>query len=1032
MAELKFLIDTRKFKGKQITETFNKSAELHLLNEIDKITKRNILMSFKTETKDLDTKIQRIKFAGSYSESELEEELKLCADYEAKVLSCLSILDNPNVQINNAVESNFVRSSLLRSPVAPLPVFEDREGEDLTKFIKQFEDTISRFNYSDFDKLLLLKQQVRGKALVLINSLEIDRQGYQHAVDLLKKALASPELRIFNTIKDLSELKLKYSSEPYLYISKIRNIQENFKLLEISIEHILQYFLWIGLNDVFQGILIQITNNNRPTLEEINKNIFLAAERYMNDPKIKFKGNCSEVSLNAAKVNFNSSKKSYQCQLCLGLKNVDSSHPIFKCPKFSNPKSKLDRIKILKGCQKCGYLTHTTEKCKYHLKSECLNCKKWHMSFLCNSFENENKNSENAKNVSSNNLANCTPLNEVTTSLGVIDAFRGVSNGSSILPTFTFKIGNTLVRALKDGGCQSTFIADSLAQKLNLEVIEQDISLTVNGINNTKVYKTKIVKVPISLKKSTYDILALCLRKINISLTLPGLNKVVTEFLAKGYDLADKYLWSGGDAINNIDFILGTKDSYCLPDQEILFGKNKKSVYCNCESGVMLVGEVETLLDDLSYLPRKNCDIATDSYINFNNDFKDIDVNCNIVNDILDHEGNIIQKEIDKAVENILESRCNDVTCVDNKIYPETYNINNQLVNFALERSKVLDDGRLEMPLLWNDQLSHLLGQNFGLSKAILKSLLHKFKNTEKLLQIDSVFKEQEASGIIEKINNIESFYKVYPDYSFLPFMAVFKPDRDTTKCRVVFLSNLHENDPNKTLTVSHNQAIHPGPNLNQKLFTALTHTRFGKYLLAFDLVKAFNQISLNENDQSKLLFIWFRDVKNGDFSHIYYKNVRLSFGLRCSPTLLMLSLYKMLVIDDNSCDKIKYLKLMIYALTYVDNCSVVSDDPDYLKWAYSVLNKIFNPYKFSIQQLLTNEQSLKNLIKRDFDSKYDDNVKLLGIQWNTVTDQLATKHIELSAAANTKRLILKSIASHFDVIGVTIPLMNRAKIFFT
>ena len=45
--------------------------------------------------------------------------------------------------------------------------------------------------------------------------------------------------------------------------------------------------------------------------------------------------------------------------------------------------------------------------------------------------------------------------------------------------------------------------------------------------------------------------------------------------------------------------------------------------------------------------------------------------------------------------------------------------------------------------------------------------------------------------------------------------------DRETTKCRNVFFSNLYEPDPNKPMTVSHNQAISGGLCLNKKISTS-------------------------------------------------------------------------------------------------------------------------------------------------------------------------------------------------------------------
>ena len=57
--------------------------------------------------------------------------------------------------------------------------------------------------------------------------------------------------------------------------------------------------------------------------------------------------------------------------------------------------------------------------------------------------------------------------------------------------------------------------------------------------------------------------------------------------------------------------------------------------------------------------------------------------------------------------------------------------------------------------------------------------------------------------------------------------MGVFKPDKDTTKCRTVCMSNLKENIPSRKLTVSHNQVIHAGPSLNENLASSLLNLSF-------------------------------------------------------------------------------------------------------------------------------------------------------------------------------------------------------------
>ena len=91
-------------------------------------------------------------------------------------------------------------------------------------------ETTSVFNYPDRGLLSLLKQQVEGRAKVLIASLEVDKQTYAEAKQLLMKVFASEDIRKFSTISKLCELKLGSGDGPFDYISKFCCICESAKV----------------------------------------------------------------------------------------------------------------------------------------------------------------------------------------------------------------------------------------------------------------------------------------------------------------------------------------------------------------------------------------------------------------------------------------------------------------------------------------------------------------------------------------------------------------------------------------------------------------------------------------------------------------------------------------------------------------------------------------------------------------------------------------------------------------------------------
>ncbi|XP_068227922.1 uncharacterized protein [Palaemon carinicauda] len=424
--------------------------------------------------------------------------------------------------------------------------------------------------------------------------------------------------------------------------------------------------------------------------------------------------------------------------------------------------------------------------------------------------------------------------NNITT---ITEALNNSSEGDTILPTFTCNISGSNVRCMKDSGCQSNFISEELASKLNLPVIRESIKLTVNSINVPRSYDTKIVEVEMKFDRDSRVIYALCLPNINITLNLSKLNRVVNGFLSKGYKLADTRLLDGSEDISDIQLILGSKSSYCIPETEIVFGE--KSIYSRTPHGVVLKGAIETILHDLPYLPYAP-EVSSSSYISITNrtpdylpseeakfyqtsniDFGKIEIRNESF--VLEGEDDEVSGLVD-VEKDVLDSVCDEALDRETSIYSETVEIHTQLVSYVLEKTTRNSEGRLVMPILWNPRVSHLLGHNFNISKKILSNLQRKLQGNldDKLKQIDMVFKEQADAGIIERIENLDKFKKEHPESSFMPFMGIFKPDRETTKCRVVFLSNLGDKG-----SKNHNQTMHAGPTLNQKLSTSIINLRF-------------------------------------------------------------------------------------------------------------------------------------------------------------------------------------------------------------
>ena len=1018
---LNYLVARRKNIRASVTRICNDSDSFPGYDINARNMLSNKLKDLRVRLEELDPKIAELKFQAAEDETVLNNEYSDCENYEDNIRECLTLLADVSAYTVPVVSSDGPRS-LLKSPQAPLPVFNSQPGESFEVFISNFEETTSKFKYTDYDKFLLLKQQIHGKALFLIDSLEPGSQTFNKAKDLLSSALASRPILIANILNQLIELKLGYNNEPFKYMSDMQKIKQTFEKLTISTDEILEHFFLKGMNEHFRTQLVLVTNNSRPCWDEINRNFFLANERYLanqalyrksksenkGDAPVKPKYFAGNSASYAIAVDSSNSKNPFShCPLC-----NDSSHGINKCSKFATPAEKIARLKNIDACLKCTSADHNASRCKFRFNKPCFSCKGWHFTFVCSKPVESTKLKDSEKFNFPKKADSLNTHNKMVVS----NCFGGGSRFDSILGTISCSLPNgSVVRALRDSGSQNNFVPENFLTENNHVVLESGIELTVNGINDRKTYQSKLVQMKVKIGDNEFLLEFLTLPQIDIVLDLPGLSEIVKDFSGKGYQLADKDLKFCGNRISDINLILGTDAGHCFTDRTVHFGKS--STFIETEFGIVLVGNISKMLNDLKLLP-----------VNKNQDSSCYTVNISSLNENLSKTA--LEERLPDGILEFkgLDSECSHVLGKDLLYNPnEPSDLDEKLVKFCLDNASRDDDGRIVMPLLWNAKVKHHLANNLSLAKNILRSCYKKYsKFPEKLKMIDDNFKELEGLNVIKRIPNLENFLKETPSASFLGHMSVFRPSKETTKCRTVFLSNVCDKGSGPIPSINHNMAMHPGPCLNQKLTSSLLLLRFDPKLLIFDLEKAFCMIGLKDDDASKLCFLWYRDVQKGDYTLQAYKNVRLPFGLVCSPTLLMLSLNIILLNPamEESAD-ITNLKKLIYALTYMDNCAVTSTSSEYLMWAKSQLGEIFSPYKFTLQQFCSNDQLLQEEFSLD-----QGPVDLLGLKWDTVSDTLTVKKFELNCHASTKREILKTVASCYDPYNFLGPMLNRARIF--
>ena len=317
--------------------------------------------------------------------------------YNDRILDALALLSqNSDESSNSEYSESQVGSNKVKLPVISLPEFSNEKGESLEKFLYSFEAILNKHKLSPYEKFVYLKGQVRKAPFTLIDSLDISDQTYDNAKQLLAEAFASPLAQKYDAIMRLSQLKLDLNGDPYEFIGSVRSVQSSFNVLEIDVNTIIQYFVWRGLNDNFQSELVNITNNSRPTLDEITGSYFVATERYTNkinrmddmkkrqtkiEPKAESVNNSRcDSKLFATQVK---PKPFGTCNLCFGDKNKDHDHLMKDCPVYLTPYDKVQKLKSLKFCSRCGFRNHCTLDCRFSFVSKCKNCNRDHMTYLC-------------------------------------------------------------------------------------------------------------------------------------------------------------------------------------------------------------------------------------------------------------------------------------------------------------------------------------------------------------------------------------------------------------------------------------------------------------------------------------------------------------------------------------------------------------------------------------------------------------------------------------------------------------------------
>ena len=226
---------------------------------------------------------------------------------------------------------------------------------------------------------------------------------------------------------------------------------------------------------------------------------------------------------------------------------------------------------------------------------------------------------------------------------------------------------------------------------------------------------------------------------------------------------------------------------------------------------------------------------------------------------------------------------------------------------------------------------------------------------------------------------------------------------------------------------LSLNECLYRGPVVLEDLCGILLRFRLNKIGLIADIEKAFLQIGLQDCDRDVTRFLWLKDIRKlqTEDNIQVYRFARVPFGVISSPFLLAATVaYPLRQQSTPSANNIA-------KNVYLDNVITGANSEIEALQFYKEAKSILSSASMNLREWNSNSKSFLELSEKD-DRSSSLEQKVLGLTWNTEEDSISisSKEVEKERAIpNTKREILKILASFFDPLGILSPVFLAARL---
>ena len=680
---------------------------------------------------------------------------------------------------------------------------------------------------------------------------------------------------------------------------------------------------------------------------------------------------------------------SVKCSVC------QDSHFTSLCPKFlaMNVNDRFQYMKSNKLCGNCLSSKHAVAQCGS--KHTCKKCNKTHHTLL--HFEKQSNTQTNDQQQHSNSVIGSVDIapfvpyemtRKVNTCITDQQTFNATSSSQSfflkrpqLLSTaLIYAIGSNgnkfLCRALVDSGSDTNFITKECAQKLNLNFEKYNIAVT--GISGNTSTVNHQVSTTIESAYGPYK------RKLNFSVLSDITGKLPHTYINKeSLEIPTKYVLADPkfNEAANCDMLFSNDvflDSLLCEKIKLPSGPKMLHTKFGWTIGGEITGEKQKHTTLLSCFTQQNKTKNDSLNIQLEKFFKSED--CEFPSLLLSQE--------EKYCESIYEKT--------------TFRVDGH--NFMVQ-----------MPFKTN---VYTLGKNHSNAfKTLMWQENRRKKDDEYNSLYVSYMNDYIKSGHMQEIQPQDGEIAHY-----LPHHGVLKLSSTTTKLRPVF------NASSKSETgVTLNNVLCVGPTVQPESFDIMLRFREHKYAISGDITKMYRQVWIHPNQRKFLRILWRSNMLQ-PIKH--YQLNTVTFGTSCAPYLATRTLQQVAI----DC-KTEYpdASEVIRNAFYVDDLLSGTDSIEQGVKLIKDLRTILSNAGMTLCKISSNNTNITAEVPNECLQNNETNqlvTKMLGIGYETTSDQFHYCFQPMGEAVLTKARILSEIASIYDPIGWIGPVVLKAKLF--